>query len=84
MRKQKLFEESGGVKHRTPRMIIPHIQTNDALVNSLEGLEENLSDAVYRIISDDLLTIPGFARLEARNEQIALGLGKAKYLAVNY
>lgn len=83
-RKQKLFEESGGVKHRAPRMIIPHIQTNDALVNSLEGLEENLIDAVYRIISDDLLTTQASSSPEARNEQIALGLGKAKYLAVNY
>lgn len=54
------------------------------LVNSLSGLGENIIDAAYSIINDNLLTHDGAISEEERMELISLGLEKAKYLAEHY
>ncbi len=81
---QKEWEESGAVVQNVARRIIPNIQLNDKLVNSLSGLGENIIDAAYSIINDNLLTHDGAISEEERMELISLGLEKAKYLAEHY
>ena len=81
---QKEWEESGAVVQNVARRIIPNIQLNDKLVNSLSGSGENIIDAAYSIINDNLLTHDGAISEEERMELISLGLEKAKYLAEHY
>lgn len=66
-------------------IIIPNIQTNDLLVQSLKGVSQEVIDAVYDTIEKDLLNKNlGTLSEEERQQTIALGLEKAKYIASNY
>ncbi len=78
------WEASGAVVQHAARQIIPNIQTNDQLVNSLAGLDESIVDAAYDIINDHLLKrdVSGLTE-EQRQGLISLGMEKARYLAGN-
>lgn len=83
-RKNELFQ--GEIKTLAPRhQIIPNIQTNKALVDSLEGLADNVVDTVYGIISENLLKRDiGDMTEEERQNLISLGMEQAGYIAENY
>lgn len=64
--------------------IIPNIQTNDKLEKSLQGADEDIVDAAYFIIRNDLIpNNVGSLTEEERKELISVGLEKAKFLS-NY
>lgn len=73
------------VKNQQIPIIIPNIQTNDLLVQSLKGTSQEVVDAVYDTIEKDLLNKNlGNLSEEERQQIIALGLEKSKYIAANY
>lgn len=83
--REAAWEASGAVVQYGARQVIPHIQTNDQLVRSLDGLEPNVVDAAYDIINDNLLKQDaGGLTEEQRQGLISLGIEKAKYIAANY
>ncbi|WP_042479314.1 hypothetical protein [Bacillus ndiopicus] len=78
---QKEFENSGAVVQNVAKRIIPNIQLNEKLMNSLKGLDDYVIDAAYSIINDNLLTHDGTLSAHERAELISLGIEKAKYLS---
>lgn len=50
---QVQFEDA--IEHNVRAIIIPHIQTNDKLVNSLKGASQQVLDATYSTISQNFL-----------------------------
>ncbi|MFJ7735726.1 hypothetical protein ACIQ2D_05215 [Lysinibacillus sp. NPDC097287] len=81
--KQAEFEES--IHHNVGTLIIPHIQTNSKLQDSLEGASQQVRDATFTTISKNfLLRDVGDMTEEQRQAMISLGLEKARYIADNY
>lgn len=83
--KQELLDQSIVHLENTHRLIIPHIQTNEKLYNSLENAPEHIVKASNGIIRNYLLppNVSGMTE-EQRKDAIALGLEEARYLAENY
>lgn len=84
-RKQELMEQSIVHLENTHRLIIPNIQTNAKLYDSLENAPEQIVRASNGIISNYLLphNVAGMTE-EQRRDAIAFGLEEARYLAENY
>lgn len=84
-RKQALMEQSIVHLENTHRILIPNIQTNKKLYDSLEDAPEHVVKAVTGIISNYLLPhdVSGMTQ-EQRRDAIAFGLEEAGYLAENY
>ncbi len=79
--KLKLLQEAIKPARKLHR-IIPNIQTNDKLGKSLKGADENVADAAYSIIENNLIPHNvGALTEEERQELILVGLEEAKYLA---
>lgn len=77
----KLLQESLKPAQKL-HIIIPNIQTNDKLVKSLKGADENIAGAAYSIIQNDLLPHNiGNLTEDERIELISVGLEKARFLA---
>ncbi|MFE3573062.1 hypothetical protein [Lysinibacillus sp. NPDC059133] len=73
------------IEHNVLAIIIPHIQTNDKLANSLKGASQQVFDATYITISQNFLVRDvGDMTEEQRQAMISLGLEKAQYIADNY
>ena len=83
--KQALLEQSIVHLENTHRLIIPNIQTNDKLYNSLENAPEHVVKASTGIIRNYLLPydVSGMTE-EQRRDRIAFGLEEARYLAENF
>lgn len=83
--KQAAFDADVVQLENTHRIIIPNIQTNKMLYDSLEGAEENVVQTATGIIKNYLLpwNVGGMSEQE-RKDQIAFGLESARYLAENY
>ncbi|GLC89292.1 hypothetical protein [Lysinibacillus piscis] len=80
---QARFDEA--IEHNVLASIIPHIQTNDKLVNSLKGASQQVHDATYSTISKNFLVRNiGEMTEEQRQAMISLGLEKAQFIADNY
>ncbi|MEY9973111.1 DNA-directed RNA polymerase subunit F [Lysinibacillus sp. RC46] len=80
---QARFDEA--IEHNVLAIIIPHIQTNEKLVNSLNGASQQVLDATYSTISQNFLVHDvGNMTEEQRQAMISLGLEKAQYIADNY
>lgn len=83
--KQAAFSEAVVQMENTHRMVIPNIQTNEKLYNSLEGADENTVKAANGIIKNYFLPNNiGDMSEEERQEMIAFGMEEAKYIAENY
>lgn len=73
------------IEHNVLAIIIPHIQTNEKLVNSLKGASQQVLDATYSTISQNLLVHNvGNMTEEQRQAMISLGVEKAQFIADNY
>lgn len=73
------------IEHNVLAIIIPHIQTNEKLVNSLKGASQQVLDAAYSTISQNLLVHNvGNMTEEQRQAMISLGVEKAQFIADNY
>lgn len=82
-KKQAEFDEA--IHHNVGTLIIPHIQTNSKLQDSLEGASQQVRDATFTTISKNfLLRDVGDMTEEQRQAMISLGLEKARYIADNY
>lgn len=83
--KQALLDEHIVQLENTHRLIIPNIQTNEKLYDSLENAPKEAEKAANGIIKNYLMPhdVSGLTE-EQRKEQIAFGLEEAKYLAANY
>lgn len=83
--RQAAFDSAVVHKENTHRMVIPNIQTNEKLYNSLSGVDEKVVSAANGIIKNYLLPsdVAGMSEDE-RKDMIAFGLEEAKYLAENY
>lgn len=83
--KQAAFDADVVQLENTHRIIIPNIQTNKMLYDSLEGAEENVVQTATGIIKNYLLpwNVSGMSEQE-RKDQIAFGLESARYLAEDY
>lgn len=84
-RKQALMEQSIVHLENTHRLIIPNIQTNKKLYDSLENAPEHIVKAANGIIKNYLLPhdVSGMTE-EQRRDTISFGLAEAGYLAENY
>lgn len=84
-RKQELIEQSIVHLENTHRLIIPNIQTNKKLYDSLENAPEHIIKASNGIIKNYLLPhdVSGMTE-EQRRDTTAFGLEEARYLAENY
>lgn len=84
-RKQALMEQSIVHLENTHRLIIPNIQTNKKLYDSLENAPEHIVKAANGIIKNYLLPhdVSGMTE-EQRRDAISFGLAEAGYLAENY
>ena len=83
--KQAAFNEAVVQMENTHRIVIPNIQTNEKLYNSLEGADENAVKAANGIIKNYFLPHNvGDMTEEKRQEMIAFGMEEAKYIAENY
>lgn len=83
--KQAAMNEAVVRLENTHRMVIPNIQTNEKLYNSLEGADENVVKAANGIIKNYFLPgNVGEVSEEERQEMIAFGMEEAKYIAENY
>ncbi len=84
-RKQELMEQSIVHLENTHRRIIPNIQTNAKLYDSLENASEQVVKAANGIINRYLLPhdVSGMTE-EQRRDAIAFGLEESRYLAENY
>lgn len=84
-RKQALMEQSIVHLENTHRILIPNIQTNKKLYDSLENAPEHVIKASTGIIKNYLMPhdVSGMTE-EQRMDAIAFGLEEAKYLAENY
>ena len=85
IRKQELMEQSIVHLENTYRLIIPNIQTNKKLYDSLENAPEHIVKAANGIIKNYLLPhdVSGMTE-EQRRDAISFGLAEAGYLAENY
>ena len=83
--KQALLDQSIVHLENTHRRIIPNIQTNKLLYDSLENAPEHIVKAANGIINNYLLphNVSGMTE-EQRRDAIAFGLEEARYLAENY
>lgn len=83
--KQELLEQSIVQLENTHRLIIPNIQTNRKLYDSLENAPEQIVKAADGIIKNYLLPhdVSGMTE-EQRKDAISFGLEEARYLAENY
>ncbi|MEK5232328.1 hypothetical protein MHB42_11215 [Lysinibacillus sp. FSL K6-0232] len=80
---QVQFEDA--IEHNVRAIIIPHIQTNDKLVNSLKGASQQVLDATYSTISQNFLVRNiGEMTEEQRQAMISLGIEKAQFIADHY
>ena len=84
-RKQELMDQSIVHLENTHRLIIPNIQTNKKLYDSLENAPEDIVRAANGIIKNYLLPhdVSGMTE-EQRRDAISFGLEEAGYLAKNY
>ncbi|MCM1541210.1 MAG: hypothetical protein NC121_08110 [Blautia sp.] len=84
-RKEALMEESIVQLENTHRLVIPNIQTNKQLYDSLENAPEHIVKAANGIISNYLLPhdVSGMTE-EQRRDAISFGLEEARFLAENY
>jgi hypothetical protein len=83
--KQAKMNEAVVQLENTHRVVIPNIQTNEKLYNSLEGADENAVKAANGIIKNYFLPgNVGAASEEERQEMISYGMEEAKYIAENY
>ncbi len=69
----------------THRIVIPNVQTNEKLYNSLAGADEEVVKAANGIIKNYFLpnNVSGMSEDE-RKSKIAFGMEEAKYLDENY
>lgn len=83
--KQAEFDGTVVQLENTHRMVIPNVQTNDRLYNSLAGADEEVVKAANGIIKNYLLpaNVSDMSEDE-RKAMIAFGMKEAKYLAENY
>lgn len=83
--KQELMDQSIVHLENTHRLIIPNIQTNQKLYDSLENAPEDIVRAANGIIKNYLLPhdVSGMTE-EQRRDAISFGLEEADYLAKNY
>lgn len=83
--RQRAFDSQVVQMENTHRMVIPNLQTNEKLYNSLSGVDEKVVSAANGIIKNYLLPsdVAGMSEDERKN-MIAFGLEEAKYLAENY
>lgn len=82
---QASFQSSVVQMENTHRIVIPNVQTNEKLYNSLEGADENTVKAANGIIGNYFLPHNvGDMSEEQRQDMIAFGMEEAKYLAANY
>lgn len=79
--RQAIFNESGAVKSNVGRMIIPNIQLNEELINSMSNMGDEFKDRAYKIIGNKLLSTDGSISNEDRMKLIEDGLNQAKLLA---
>lgn len=80
------FQKENVIQHEnTHRIVIPNIETNEMLYNSLEGADDNVIQSAMGIISNYFMPgdISGLSQ-EERKDMVAFGLETAKYLAENY
>lgn len=84
-RKAELMEQSIVHLENTHRLVIPNIQTNARLYDSLEGASEEVIKTANGIIKNYLMpsNVAGMTR-EQRMDAITFGLEEARYLADNY
>lgn len=83
--KQAAFSRAVVQMENTHRLVVPNIQTNEKLYNSLEGVDENIVKATNGIIKNYFLPHNvGDMTEEQRQEMIAFGIEEAKYIAENY
>lgn len=83
--KQAEFDSAVVQMENTYRIVIPNIQTNEKLYNSLAGADEKVVKAANGIIKNYLLTKPDPDMSEQeRKNRIAFGMEEARYLAANY
>lgn len=84
-RKQELMEQSIVHLENTHRLIIPNIQTNKKLYDSLEDAPEEVVKAANGIIKNYLMPhdVSGMPEKQ-RRDTIAFGMEEARYLAENY
>lgn len=83
--KQELMDQNIVHLENTHRLIIPNIQTNQKLYDSLENAPEDIVSAANGIIKNYLLPhdVSGMTE-EQRRDAISFGLEEADYLAKNY
>jgi len=83
--KQAAFDADIVQMENTHRVVIPNVQTNEKLYNSLSGADESAVKATTGIIKNYLLpsNVQGMSE-EDRQSMIALGLEEAGYIAANY
>ena len=83
--KQELLDKSIVHLENTHRLVIPNIQTNAKLYDSLENAPEQVVKAANGIIKNYLLPhdVSGMTETQ-RRDTIAFGLEEARYLAENY
>lgn len=83
--RQKAFDGAVVQMENTHRMVIPNVQTNDKLYNSLAGADEEAVKAANGIIKNYFLpnNVSNMSEDE-RKSMIAFGMEEAKYLAENY
>ena len=83
--KQVAFNEAVVQMENTHRIVIPNIQTNEKLYNSLKGADENVVKAANGIIKKYFLPHNvGDMTEQERQEMISFGMEEAKYIAENY
>ncbi len=83
--KQASFDKAVTQMENTHRIVIPNIQTNEKLQNSLQGADESAIRATTGIIKNYFLPSDvGEMSEQERQDMIALGLEEARYLAENY
>lgn len=83
--RQAAFDGAVVQMENTHRMVVPNVQTNDKLYNSLDGADEEVVKAANGIIKNYFLpgNVSGMSEDE-RKSMIAFGMEEAKYLAENY
>lgn len=83
--KQAAMDDAIVQMENTHRIVIPNIQTNEKLYNSLEGADENAVKAANGIIKNYFLpNNVGDISEKEWQDRIAFGMEEAKYIAENY
>lgn len=84
-KKQAAMDDAIVQMENTHRIVIPNIQTNEKLYNSLEEADENAVKAANGIIKNYFLpNNVGDISEKERQDRIAFGMEEAKYIAENY